>query len=432
MKLITLGLLSLFAVLLSGLGSYSCGEFAEESQISFSVAYDCSEEGNDKNRSQLCLADSLKPGLEVVLVSKDVKCSAKTGRTFEPLSNLSKSTRLEGTENCLTKGKKRDIDVVVLGVDASAVRVIEPKTDESFLSAETQLKAREFARSEYRKRAGSEYEGSIDVADPDVFGVGNTAFLLFEPENEVLPWYGLPVLVLNNNVFSLKGRCVSNPPFFFSVKEKLYVSYWATVACCDCADSNFFVYDLSGKSPKLVYWNSADDSGSRVYIKEVGVFLVLPKDSSPLRRQKPDGGSFASYTFSNWDRPGAPASSVDIMFFSRESIRRFENYCEKCETCGGEDACETGQYPKTAEYDGQREALKNPRKNKTKYQAKRFGNRNFIVSDHKHIGGYECESYREYRTFINDIMVGVFIDWGCDSDEKAADRLIAKLKILEQ
>ena len=262
MRLITLALLSSMTVLLSGFGSYSWGEFAEEHQISFSLAYGCSAEKDDKYRLQFCLADSLKPGRKVVLVSKDVKCSAKTGRTFEGLGNDPTSTRLEGPEKCLTvhwdgfSGLPESTRVAVLGVDASVVRVIEPKTDESFLSAEIQLKAREFASSEYRKRAGSEYEGSIDVADPKVFGVGNTAFLLFNPENEFLPWYGLPVLVLNNNFVSLKGRCVSDPPFFFSVKEKLYVSYWATVGCCDCGDSNFFVYDVSGKSPKLVYWNS--------------------------------------------------------------------------------------------------------------------------------------------------------------------------------
>ncbi len=259
MRLITLALLSLFAVLLSGFGSYSCGESAEEYQISFSLAYHCFPEDNDKNGSQFCLADSLKPGLKVVLVSNDVKCSAKTGRTFTPLDNDPKSTRLEGTEKCLTEhrdGGGGSLDattrLAVLGVDASAVRVIEPKTDKSFLSAETQLKA--------RKLASSVYEGwrSMDVSDapPDVSHVGNTAFLLFDP-SEASDCYGLPVLVLNNNVFSLKGHCVSNPPFFFSVNEKLYVSYWALVACCGCGDSNFFVYDLSGKSPKLVYKNSS-------------------------------------------------------------------------------------------------------------------------------------------------------------------------------
>jgi hypothetical protein len=257
MRLITLALLSSMTVLLGGFGSYSWGESAEEYQISFSLAY--------KYSTELFWADSHKSGLNVVLVGKDGKCTAKTGKTFIPEwggADEFKATGLKGIEKCFTlyrNGRNESLQettrVAVLGVDASVVRVIEPKTDESLLSAETQLKAHKFASSEYRKRAGSEYEGSIDVADPDVFGVGNTAFLLFECESEVLPWYGLPVLVLNNNVFSLKGLCASKPPFFFSVKEKLYVSYWGTVACCDCGDSNFFVYDLSGKSPKLVYKN---------------------------------------------------------------------------------------------------------------------------------------------------------------------------------
>ena len=249
MRLKTLALLSSMTVLLSGFGSYSWGEFAEEYQISFSLAYHCSGEDNDKNRSPLCLADSLKPGLKVVLVTKDVKCSAKTGRTIKAQYRDPESTGLEGTEKCLIlHSGSLDVQtcVAVLGVDASEVRVIEPKTDKSFLSAETQLKAHKIASSEYYK----------DVADSptDVFGVGNTAFLLFNP-SEVLDYYGLPVLVLNNNAFPLQGLCVDRP-FFFSVKEKLYVSYWAADSCCACGEANFFVYDLSGESPKLVYKNN--------------------------------------------------------------------------------------------------------------------------------------------------------------------------------
>ncbi len=74
--------------------------------------------------------------------------------------------------------------------------------------------------------------------------------------DEFLNQDGLPVLVLKDNAFLLEGSCAFRSPFFFSVKEKLHVSYWATVACCGCGDLNFFVYDLSGESPKLVYDNS--------------------------------------------------------------------------------------------------------------------------------------------------------------------------------
>jgi hypothetical protein len=174
----------------------------------------------------------------------------------------------------------------------------------------------------------------------------------------------------------------------------------------------------------------ADDSGSKEYIKEVGVFLVLPKDHSLRRSDEPDRrGSFACYRFSTRDHTNLPTLG-EIQFFSRKSIGRFEDYCAKCETCGGEDFCVTGEYPTTAEYDRQREALKNPRKSKTKYQLKRFGNRNFIVSDHKYIGGVGF--YREYRTFLKDIMVAVTIAMENKSETRVADGLFSDLKILEQ
>lgn len=124
MRLITLALLSSFAVLLSGLGSYSWGEFAEKYHISFSLAHNCYTEENDTNRSQLCLADSHKSGLNVVLVSNNVKCSAKTGKTFtQTASNSFKETRLKGTEKCLIVhpgSLDESTCVAVLGVDASS------------------------------------------------------------------------------------------------------------------------------------------------------------------------------------------------------------------------------------------------------------------------------------------------------------------------
>jgi hypothetical protein len=176
---------------------------------------------------------------------------------------------------------------------------------------------------------------------------------------------------------------------------------------------------------------AADDSGSRVYIEKVGVFLVLPKGYSLEQnsRERNRRGSFACYDFITEYNPNIPALQ-EIQFFSKKSIKRFEDACAKCEDCGGEDFCVTGEYPTTAEYDWQGEALKNPRKSNTKHQLKRFGNKNFIVSDHKHIGGVGF--YREYRTFLNNIMVAVWIHWENKSQAKAADRLFAALKIVEQ
>jgi hypothetical protein len=264
MRLITLALLSSMTVLLSGFGTYSGGEIAEEHQISFSLAYKYTTGENGEN-TQPCLADSHTSGLKVVLLSKDAKCSATTGKTFIPNwggADAFKATRLKGTEKCLTvfrdgpNGSLRETTrVAVLGVDASVVRAIKSKKDETPLSEEIESKARKIASSAYQKSFRNSKGLAVDVADspPDVFGVGNTAFLLFECTGG--EYAGLPVMVLKNKAFLLEGSCVSNPPFFFSVKENLYVSYWATCGCCGCGASVFFVYDVSGKSPKQVYSN---------------------------------------------------------------------------------------------------------------------------------------------------------------------------------
>jgi hypothetical protein len=53
-----------------------------------------------------------------------------------------------------------------------------------------------------------------------------------------------------------------------------------------------------------------------------------------------------------------------------------------------------------------------------------------MVSDHPHVGG--TGFYREYRTFLNDTMVAVWIDMENVSQVKAADKLFERLKIMKQ
>jgi hypothetical protein len=174
----------------------------------------------------------------------------------------------------------------------------------------------------------------------------------------------------------------------------------------------------------------ADDSLIKVYVKEVGVFLVLPKDYSLQRSDEPNRrGSFASYNFSGMDDPNSPTLQ-EIRFFSKKSIKRFEDECAKNKDSGGESFCETGEYPTIREYVRQKKALQNPQDHKTKYQLKRFGNRDFIVSNHPCIGG--TGFYREYRTFLNVTMVAVWIYMENVSQAKAADNLFAGLKIMKQ
>jgi hypothetical protein len=246
--------LSASVLLLCGSGVYA--DPVADSEVSFSMPFDCDME------EPYCLADSFKSGLNVVLVGKKGICKARSGQTFTyelPAGDL-KATRVLGTAECPVpkdEAPLKEYRVAVVGADPAAVRVAEPKTDGSPLPKEIESKARKIARSEYQRNF-RDSEGSVaDVADspPDVFSVGNTAFLLFKCSDEFYNQDGLPVLVLNNNAFLLKGSCAIRSPCFFSVNEKLYVAYSATVACCGCGDVNFFVYDLSGESPKLVYHN---------------------------------------------------------------------------------------------------------------------------------------------------------------------------------
>ena len=102
----------------------------------------------------------------------------------------------------------------------------------------------------------------------------------------------------------------------------------------------------------LAGWTSANDFGSSVTIKEAGVSLVLPKDysirkSDELNRR----GSFVSFNFRTTKRDPASPTLQEIQFFSRKSIKRFEDECAKSEDSGGESFCETGNYPTITEYD---------------------------------------------------------------------------------
>jgi hypothetical protein len=255
MRALGIVVLSSFAALLSGLGSYSYAESFEKPDISFSLAYKCGTEENGKEPQTFCLADSFKKGLDVVLVSQKTCCRAKTAETFtDEFSDVEfEASRLIGTENCLNG---EGFDVAIIGIDLSAVHVVQPKKDKSALSKDMEAKARQIAAAAYRKIKIDQSVPDVAASPPDVFSVGNVAFLLFKSTADILNQDGLPVLILKNEAFLLEGACASKAPFFFTVKGKLHLAYWATVSCCGCGDSNFLVYDVAGESPKLAYQNN--------------------------------------------------------------------------------------------------------------------------------------------------------------------------------
>jgi hypothetical protein len=257
MKTLGFAALASFAALLSGLGSDSHSEPVEKPDFSFSLAYQCDTDENSNKTAPFCLADSFDKELKVVLVSESGKCRVKTSSKFKeenPVTDFKfEATHLTDMGGCFIE---EDRVVAVIGVDPSAVEVVEPKTDKSLLTKDMELKARKIASAAYRKFRVDQSAPDVAGSPPDVFSVGSAAFLLFKCTEDFFNQDGLPVLVLKDTAFLLEGTCALKSPFFFSANGKLHVSYWATVACCGCGDSHFFVYDLSGASPKLVYQNS--------------------------------------------------------------------------------------------------------------------------------------------------------------------------------
>ncbi len=265
MNMMSRAALSLFATLITALSSYSYGEPEKLRGISFSFPYQCSEEKNDKatQAETFCLTGAFPTGLDVVLISKKAKCTAKTAKTFteDHVSNEFEATQLTATENCFAKDHKNRFDIAVVGIDPSAVHLMPPQNDRSPVSKEVELKARKLVTPKIespRKIVDmTQVPISLSDAQPKVLRVGKFTLLTFDLNAEGKPWEPGPTAILTGGqVFRLEGTCTYGEPMFFSVNDRPYLTYTATVACCGCGDTNFFVYDLSSGIPKMVYQNS--------------------------------------------------------------------------------------------------------------------------------------------------------------------------------
>lgn len=253
-----------FSVLLI-LGSSVHAAPGDSSEISFSLPFHCETE---RGYSTRCLADAFKPGLSVVLVGKMGVCRAKTVDAFPYEHHVEdfEATHLSGTEECFAvKDNKRlfsSFRMAVVGADPAAVRLVALKDDTSPVPQEMQLKARKLAvpRIEEPKRVidMTPVPVRLSDSDPKVLRAKNVTLLIFELLADGDPWEpGPTVALINGAAFRLAGACTYGEPIFFTVNDKLHLTYTATVACCGCGDTNFFVYDLSSGTPKLVYHNSS-------------------------------------------------------------------------------------------------------------------------------------------------------------------------------
>jgi ankyrin repeat protein len=237
-----------------------------EAKISFSVSFNC---GADEGSRPRCLADAFKPGLSTVLLGKKGICGAKTADSFYldtpwACSPGFEATNLSGAEECAATEERKSWGwiMAVLGVEPTAVRLLSPKNDNSPVSKEIESKARKLAAPEMDPPKKIVDDSSVPIGlvkkPPRALRMGDITLLTFQLEADGEPWEpGPTVVVKEGQVFLLEGACTYGEPMFFSVNGRLYVTYHGTVNCCACGDTNFFVYDLSGETPEMVYANSS-------------------------------------------------------------------------------------------------------------------------------------------------------------------------------
>lgn len=155
-------------------------------------------------------------------------------------------------------------------------------------------------------------------------------------------------------------------------------------------------------------------------IPEVGIKIIFPEEYTITKNSERNRrGSFVSYDFSY----KAPLPMFqEVQFFSEKSIQQFT------ENCGADTPCFFGDYPDLERYNSQKNAFKNETDYK-KYELKKFGDRNYFVSNFK-CDGDSCV-IREYTTFIDDTKVDIWVTMADDTQAKVADSLFEKFKIIE-
>jgi hypothetical protein len=218
MRVVTMMVLCFWVILSAAVGSYADGEPLEPTDISFGLPFDCSEK---QYSTKLCLADKFVPGRTVVLINEKNVCNASTGTAFtyegHPGGSF-EATPLEGAENC-----SELFSVAVVGTDSAVVGLIPQKYDQTPLPKDIESKARELVTS---SDEGVELYYPISKSAPKVLRARERALIMFECEERAAV-----VLLANNALFPLEGRC-TREHLFFTVRDKLYLTYLDT--CCGC------------------------------------------------------------------------------------------------------------------------------------------------------------------------------------------------------
>jgi hypothetical protein len=258
MRILTAAISCLLVVLSATLGV--CDEPAKKSDISFVVPNPCVAWLYKDECKGLCLGGSYEAGLDVVLLGKAGISRTKTASTCtyryssRPAETL---TQLADTEKYVKSSGRlllEHANVALVGVDPAKVRQVPLNPDTSPLPDKMEQEARRLAgfspgAHNPNERAQERGYGTIFESSPTIIlRAGNATLLSFEPKNRSPGEHGLLVLFINDKGYRLPGEGTAIYPFFFTVKDKLYLAYnipWVTL--------HTLVYDLSGETLKGVF-----------------------------------------------------------------------------------------------------------------------------------------------------------------------------------
>ncbi len=229
----------------------------ENHDISFEIPCECAKPDTKDTlgivRKGLCLRGSYRAGVPVVLVSREGVFCTKTAEppadtdVFRSLDHLG-MTYLVGSEAYLASENMALQPVVaILGAHFAAVRHWPPRKEPWFVA---QCGPRGFFGKPEQPFwvpvnllawiDGSRYKG---ILPPRVLTLGGATLLCGDPEE----------YFLNNEPFSIPGE-VKLYNLVFSVNDRVYLMRETT----DChirsyCRNGFHIFDLSGKTPEMVY-----------------------------------------------------------------------------------------------------------------------------------------------------------------------------------
>jgi hypothetical protein len=156
-------------------------------------------------------------------------------------------------------------------------------------------------------------------------------------------------------------------------------------------------------------------------IIEQNIEIIVPSGYVSVKNDELNRrGSFASYNLSkNHSYP----ELLEVGFFTKESVQKFE------QSCVGVELCFEGFYPTVKRLNEEKVAF-DQTKNLGTEVIKYFNGRVFLVGNEKVSG--DMGFVRSYITYINDIRIQVWIYMLSEKESAIADNMFKEVKFVEK